>query len=58
MYRFIQYVFFTGLFIPLSIFAQNQPVIKVKATAPVAPLIREQTRNVFLHLAIYTDSTG
>lgn len=58
MYNLIQRIFFIGFSFPFSIYAQQQPIVQVTASAPVAPIIREQSRNAFLKLAIYTESKG
>ena len=55
MNRIIQKFLIAGLFLPMTVLAQKESVIKVKATAPVAPLIREISPNAFLKLAIYAE---
>lgn len=55
MNRIIQKCLLAGLFLPMAVLAQKDVAIKIKASAPVAPLIREQQQNAFLKLAIYTE---
>lgn len=58
MRRLIQSFFLTMLLLPTVMLAQKGSDLRVNASAPVAPLIREQRQNAYLKLAIYTERTG
>lgn len=57
MYRIIQNVVLGVLFIPMAVAAQVNG-ISIKTSSPETPLIREQPRNAFLKLAVYSEKGG
>lgn len=58
MQRMFQKFLLAVIFLPMALMARENQVVHVKATAPVAPLIREQRQNAFLKVAVYTEKKG